>query len=185
MNTLYQALFTIVRAMAPFTPFLSEHIYGLLKPHLGAAITQFVDSRSVHFLPCPTEQEALFDKDIERKVSAMQKVIRLARTARERANIPLKTPLLSLAVIADSYILSDVESLSSYIEEELNIREVITSSDEEQFDILLEAKVDWAILGKKLKKDVQTVRKALPSLSQEEMRQYLSDKKLTVAGDTA
>ncbi len=182
MNTLLEALFTIIRAMAPFIPFLTEHIYGLLKPHLGPAIAQFADSRSVHFLPYPTEQEALLDEDIERKVSAMQNVIRLARTARERANVPLKTPLLSLVVIADSRVLSDVGSLSSYIKEELNVREVTISSDEEQFNILLQARVDWPTLGKKLKKEVQKVRKALPDLSQEQLRQYLRNKRIDVAG---
>lgn len=182
MSTLLEALFTIIRAMAPFTPFLTEHIYSLLKPHLGPSIAKFADTRSVHFLPYPTEQEALLDEDIERKVSAMQSVIRLARTARERANAPLKTPLLSLVVIADAGVLSDVGSLSSYIKEELNVRDVVLSSDEAQFNILLEARVDWAILGKKLKKEVQKVRKALPDLSQEQLREYLRNKTIDVAG---
>ncbi|KAI1172192.1 isoleucyl-tRNA synthetase [Nemania sp. FL0916] len=182
MNSLLEALFTIIRAMAPFTPFLTEHIYSLLKPHLGPAVAQYSDSRSVHFLPYPTEQEALIDEDIERKVSAMQNVIRLARTARERANVPLKTPLLSLVVIADPGILSDVGSLSSYIKEELNVRDVIISTDEEQYNIILEARVDWSVLGRKLRKEVQKVRKALPDLSQEQLRQYLREKKIDVAG---
>jgi isoleucyl-tRNA synthetase len=182
LNTLFQLLFTIVRAMAPFAPFITEHIYGLLKPYLGDAIAQFQDSRSVHFLPFPTMQEALFDEVIERKVSAMQKVIQLARTARERCNISLKTPLLTLVVIADTERISDIQSLQSYVKEELNIRDVILTSDEERYNILLEARVDWPTLGKKLKKNVQVVRKALPNLSQERLKHYLRDKKMTIDG---
>lgn len=182
LNTLLQVLFTIVRAMAPFTPFLTEHIYSLLKPQLQPVIEEYRDSRSVHFLPFPTVQEALFDEVVERKVAAMQKVIQLGRTVRERCTLPLKTPLLSIAVIADPEVLADVESLSSYIKEELNIRNIILTSDEAQYNIILEAKVDWPTLGKKLKKDVQIVRKGLPGLTQDQLRQYLKEKTIVVDG---
>lgn len=34
LNALLRVLFTMVRALAPFVPFVTEHIYGLLKPYL-------------------------------------------------------------------------------------------------------------------------------------------------------
>jgi len=183
MNTLFQVLFTLVRALAPFTPFIAEHIYSLLKPHLGDdALKEFVDSRSVHFLPFPTVQEALFDENIERQVSAMQKVIQLGRAIRERSSLALKTPLHTIVVVADAHILEDVKSLSSYIQEELNVRNIVLTSDEEEHNILLEAKVDWPTLGKKLKRNVQVVRTALPSLTQAELRQFVVEKKIVVQG---
>lgn len=182
LDTLCQVLFTLVRALAPFTPFLTEHIYSLLQPYLGDALSEFTNSKSVHFLAFPTVQESLFDEVIQRKVSAMQKVIQLARTARERKTIPLKTPLLTLVVIADPQQLSDIEELLTYVKEELNIRDVILTNDEEKYGIQLEARVDWPTLGKKLKRDAQVVRKALPDLTQEQLRQYLKDKKITIKG---
>lgn len=112
----------------------------------------------------------------------MQKVIQLGRVARERASMPLKTPLLSLIVIADTQFLADVGDLQSYVKEELNVREVVLTRDEERFNILLEARVDWPTLGKKLKKNVQVVRKALPNLTQAELRQYMQDKRMTIEG---
>ncbi|KAK2740126.1 hypothetical protein FQN57_006241 [Myotisia sp. PD_48] len=182
LNTLLQVLFTLVRAMAPFTPFIAEHIYGQLKPRLGDLVTTFDDPRSVHFLPFPTVQEAFFDEVIERKVSAMKKVIQLARASRERSGVPLKTPLPTLVVIADLHFNSDIESLVPYIKEELNVRNVILTCEEERYGIRLEAKVDWPTLGKKLKKEVQIVRKALPSLTQEQLREYLRNKKMDING---
>ncbi len=183
MNTLFQVLFTLIRALAPFIPFITEHIYGLLKPFLSdATLKEFADSRSIHFLPFPTVQESLFDEVIERQVDAMQKVIQLGRQVREQCNLTLKMPLLSMVVVADSHILADVGTLTTYVREELNVRDVILSSDEEQYNIILEARVDWPTLGKKLKKQVQVVRKALPSLTQAQLRQYLVDKKITVEG---
>lgn len=118
----------------------------------------------------------------ERKVSAMQKVIQLGRVTRERADLPLKTPILSLVVIADAQDLSDVDELQVYVKEELNIREIVLSSDAEWLDIILEARVDWPTLGKKLKNNVQVVRKALPSLTQSQLKQYIQDKRMMIEG---
>jgi isoleucyl-tRNA synthetase len=172
LNTLLQVLFTMVRALAPFIPFLTEHIYQLLRPHLASAIAEFADARSVHFLPFPAVQEVLFDKVIERQVSVLQRVIQLGTVARERRNLSLKTPLLTLVVVADRQALADTESLQSYVQEELNVRNVVVTDDEEQYNILFEARVDWPSLGKKLKRDVQVVRKALPTLTQAQLREY-------------
>ncbi|KAL7623498.1 hypothetical protein AAE478_007181 [Parahypoxylon ruwenzoriense] len=182
LDTLCQVLFTLVRALAPFTPFITEHIYRLLQPYLGDALCGAVNTQSVHFLAFPTVQKSLFDEVIQRKVSAMQKVIQLARTARERQTIPLKTPLLTLVVIADAQQLRDIDELQTYVKEELNIREIVLTNDEERYGIHLEARVDWPTLGKKLKRDAQVVRKALPDLTQEQLRQYLKDKKMTIQG---
>lgn len=182
LNTLLQVLLTIVRALAPFIPFLTEHIYQLLRPQLSEVAAAFADARSVHFLPFPTVQEALFDETIERQVSVMQRVIQLGRVARERRNLSLKTPLLSLVVIADNQPLADIDSLKSYVQEELNVRDIILTEDEERYNILLEARVDWPSLGKKLKKDVQVVRKALPTLSQGQLREYQRTKTMSLDG---
>lgn len=182
LNTLLQVLFTMVRALAPFIPFLTEHIYQLLRPHLVSATASCADARSVHFLPFPTVQEALFDAVIERQVSVMQKVIQLGRVARERRGLSLKTPLLSLVVIADSQPLADINSLKSYVQEELNVRDVVLTDDEERFGIRLEARVDWPSLGKKLKKDVQVVRRMLPTLSQAQLREYQRTKAMELDG---
>lgn len=136
----------------------------------------------MNFLPFPTIQEALFNEGIEGKVSAMQKVIQLSRALRGRHNIVLKTPLLSLVVIADKQVLSDVQSLQLYVKEELNFLDVTFTDDEEKYGILLSAKVDWPTLGKKLKKDFQKIRRALPNLTQIQLKCYLKVKKIIVDG---
>lgn len=41
LNILCEVLFTLVRALAPFTPFIAEHIYGLLRPYLGEQLSGF------------------------------------------------------------------------------------------------------------------------------------------------
>ncbi len=183
LSTLLEVLFTLACALAPFTPFITEHIYGLLKPHLGD-LSEIKDSRSVHFLPFPVIREVLINDEVERKFFLMQKVIQLERAARDQYSVTLKTPLplRTLVVIADPHIIADVESLKTYILEKLNVREIMLTGDERRFNIQLEAKVDWPVLGKKLKKDIKVVRDGLSRLSQEELRQYARGKRVSVGG---
>lgn len=183
LNTLFEVLFTLVRALAPFIPFLTDHIYRLLVPYLPETfLSQFKDTRSVHFLSFPEVRSELFDENVERRVARMQKVIDLGRAARDKCGIGLKTPLRTLVVIADAPFLEDVKSLESYVREELNVRNIIFTTDEDKYNVRLQAAVDWPTLGKKLKKDVQKVRKALPSLTNDQLRRFLQEKTITIDG---
>ncbi|PLB35079.1 isoleucine--tRNA ligase ILS1 [Aspergillus candidus] len=182
LNTLFDVLFTLVRGLAPFTPFIADTIYLKLLPHIPEALRS-EDSRSVHFIPFPEVREELFDEVVERRVERMQKVIEMGRISRERRTVGLKTPLKTLVVIhQDPQFLEDVKSLEGYILEELNVLELILSSDEEKYNVHYSVNADWPTLGKKLKKDVQKVKKALPSLTTDDVKKYVADKKILVDG---
>ncbi|KAK6587132.1 hypothetical protein PZA11_000422 [Diplocarpon coronariae] len=184
LNTLFEVLFTLVKGLAPFTPFITDAIYQRLRPHIPKDL-QAKDPRSVHFLPFPDVREDLFNLEIERRVGRMQKVIELARVSRERRTIGLKTPLKSLVVIhPDPEYLEDVRSLNGYITEELNIQELILSSDEAKYNVQYSVTADWPILGKKLKKDVQKVKKALPGLTSSQVHNFVLEKTIIVDGIT-
>jgi isoleucyl-tRNA synthetase len=182
LNTLFEVLFTLTKGLAPFTPFITDNIYQRLLPHIPESL-QGKDPRSVHFLPFPDVREELFDIEIERRVSRMQRIIELARVSRERRTVGLKTPLKTLIVIhPDPVYLEDVKSLEGYITEELNIRDLILSSDEAKYNVQYSVSADWPVLGKKLKKDVQKVKKALPGLTSEQVYRFTQDKSMVVDG---
>jgi isoleucyl-tRNA synthetase len=171
-----------VKGLAPFTPFITDNIYQRLLPHIPKNL-QGEDSRSVHFLPFPDVREELFDAEIERRVGRMQRVIELARVSRERRTIGLKTPLKELVVIhPDQVYLDDIRSLEGYITEELNIRDLVLSSDEAKYNVQYSVSADWPVLGKKLKKDVQKVKKALPGLTSEQVHSFLLEKFMIIDG---
>ncbi|CAI4037173.1 hypothetical protein SMKI_02G0370 [Saccharomyces mikatae IFO 1815] len=185
LNSLFDALFTFVRAMAPFTPFLSESIYLRLKEYIPESVlSQYgKDGRSVHFLSYPEVKKEYFDEAIETAVARMQSVIDLGRNIREKKTISLKTPLKTLVILhSDESYLEDVEALKNYIIEELNVRDVVITSDEAKYGVEYKAVADWPVLGKKLKKDAKKVKDALPSVTSEEVRKYLESGKLEVAG---
>lgn len=182
LNTLFEVLYTLTRGLAPFTPFLTDNIYLRLVRHIPKDL-QGEDPRSVHFLTFPEVREELFDEEVERRVGRMQSVIELARVSRERRAIGLKQPLKTLVVIhPNSVYLEDVRSLESYICEELNVHELVLSSDEAKYNVQYSVEADWPTLGKKLKKDAQRVRKALPTLTSDDVRDFLTKKSITVDG---
>ncbi|KAJ7268828.1 tRNA synthetases class I-domain-containing protein [Mycena haematopus] len=182
LNTLFETLFTLCRTMSSYTPFMTENLYQTLKtfmpedPNAG-------DVRSVHFLSFPEVKEEYFDVDIERQVLRMQTVIELTRNMRETNNISLKTPLLELLVFnANKQYIDDVEPLRKYIESELNVRNVVFSSDESASGVRYRAVADWTVLGRKLRKDVGRVRNALPNVSSDEVKNFLGTGKINVDG---
>lgn len=182
LNALFEVLFTLCRGLAPFTPFLTDNIYTRLLPHIPKE-QQGKDPRSVHFLSFPDVRHELFDPDVERRVSRMQRVIELARVSRERKSIGLKTPLKTLVVLhRDNQYLDDIKSLENYITEELNIRDLVLSSDEEKYGVQYSVNADWPVLGKKLKKDMGRVKKALPSITSDQVKAYVQEKFIMVDG---
>jgi len=182
LNTLFEILYTLTRGLAPFTPFITDKIYLRLLSYIPSEL-QAEDPRSVHFLSFPEVREELFDEQVERRVGRMQRVIELTRLSRERRSIGLKNPLKTLVVIhPNSTYLDDVRSLESYICEELNIRDLILSSDEDKYNVQYSLTADWPTLGKKLKKEAVKVKKALPALSSNEVKRFVKEKSITVEG---
>ncbi|KAK3321127.1 tRNA synthetases class I-domain-containing protein [Cercophora scortea] len=184
LNTLFEVLFTICRGLAPFTPFLTETIYQKLLPHIPENLRS-EDYRSIHFLPFPEVRKELYNKVVERRVQRMQKVIELARYSRERRGVGLKQPLKTLVVLHhDQQYLDDIKSLEGYITEELNVQRLVLTSDEAKHNVQYSVSADWPVLGKKLKKDMGKVKKALPSVTSEQAHDYVLSGKIVVDGIT-
>lgn len=190
LNTLAEALLTLSRAMAPFTPFLADGIYLRIKEYFSAehlnklSINPDVaDVRSVHFLTYPQPKEDLFDEAIELAVGRMQKVIDLGRNIREKNMISLKTPLKELVVIhSEEQYLKDIESLKSYIVDELNVRSLIITSDEAAYNVQYTAVADWPILGKKLRGDAPKVKAGLEKLTSEQVQDFAKSGTVEIEG---
>ncbi|KAG7098727.1 Isoleucine--tRNA ligase, cytoplasmic [Marasmius oreades] len=182
LNTLFEALFTLCRTMSSYTPFLTENLYQTLRLYIPEDHNA-TDTRSVHFLRFPEVKEEYFDADIERQVARMQKVIELTRNIREKNNIQLKTPLKELLVFhPEEQYIADIRPLQRYIESELNVRDIIFSSDESLAGIQYRAVADWPILGRKLRKDLGRVKNGLPKVSSDDVKSYMATGKLMVDG---
>ncbi|CAK5265789.1 unnamed protein product [Mycena citricolor] len=182
LNTLFEALFTLCRTMSSYTPFMTENLYQTLKTFIPENPSAG-DVRSIHFLLFPEVKQEYFDSDIERQVQRMQAVIDLTRNIRETNNISLKTPLKELLVFnADPQYIEDVRPLQKYIESELNVRDVVFSSDEVASGVRYKAAADWTVLGRKLRKDINRVKKALPDVTSSAVKAFIDTGKISVDG---
>ncbi|KAK1810209.1 isoleucine--tRNA ligase [Friedmanniomyces endolithicus] len=183
LNTLFEVLYTLVKILAPFIPFLSDNIFQRLTPHLPSTHTSNSDFRSVHFQRFPTVREELFDPVVERRVSRMQKVIEVGRVCRDRRTISLKTPLKTFVVLhQDQEWLEDVRTLQSYVIDELNVRDLVLTADEAKYGVEYAVQADVKNLGQKFKKDAAKIKAALPKLSKHQIQEFLAEGRLTVEG---
>ena len=115
MDTLFTVVYTMVRVFAPFTPFLTEHMYQNLKHLVDWSKKEEETNKSVHYLMIPQPLNDLINEDIERSVSRMQSVIEMGRVLRDRKTMPVKFPLPELVVIhKDQECLQDVLSLEVF-----------------------------------------------------------------------
>lgn len=64
----------------------------------------------------------------------------------------------------------------------MNVRDIIFSSDETLSGVRYRAVADWAVLGRKLRKDLVRVKNALPGLSSENVKAYISTGTIFVDG---
>lgn len=82
----------------------------------------------------------------------------------------------------DQQFLDDVRTLEGYILEELNVRDLILTTDEKSYGVEYSVQADVKNLGQKFKKDAAKIRKALPALTGEQIHSFLDSGKITVEG---
>lgn len=180
LETLYSVLFSMVRIMAPFTPFLSELMYQNLR-HLNKTD----QSESVHYLMLPTPNPNLIKKDIESAVSHMQTIIELGRVIRDRRTLPIKYPLSEVVVIhQDASFLDEVKELEAYILEELNVKRMVLTSDKLKYGVALRAEPDHKTLGARLKGEFKAVTKEIKNLTDAQLQKFLADGQMQLCGNT-
>ncbi|NKC01403.1 MAG: isoleucine--tRNA ligase [Pseudomonadales bacterium] len=178
-STLYTALVELCQVMAPFTPFLSEHLYRALAGLSGKLPTP----ESVHLCDYPTEEESYIKPGLETAVDRMQQVILLGRQKREEVKIGLRTPLAKLTVInRDQALLEEMQALGTYIADELNVQQVAYDADESSY-IELVAKPNFPLLGKRLGKEMKRFQKAIATLDADAIAQLQAEGEIELEGE--
>ena len=181
-STLYEVLMELSKVMAPFAPFLSEHLYQSLAQLAG----QPAQPNSVHLCDYPEAEAVKVKPALETAVERMQQVILLGRQKREEVKIGLRTPLARLTIVnSDAALLEDMRSLEGYVRDELNVQSVEYSADESAY-IELYAKPNFPLLGKRLGKRMKAFAGVIANLDigQISELQNNGDIQLTVAGES-
>ena len=181
-GTLYEVLMELSKVMAPFAPFLSEHLYQSLAKLAG----QPAQPNSVHLCDYPEAEAVKVKPGLETAVERMQQVILLGRQKREEVKIGLRTPLARLTIVnSDAALLEDMRSLEGYVRDELNVQSVEYSADESAY-IELCAKPNFPLLGKRLGKRMKAFAGAIANLDVGQISELQNNGEiqLTVAGES-
>jgi isoleucyl-tRNA synthetase len=177
-STLYTALKELSISMAPFAPFLAEHIFQELK------VYGEVKEDSVHLCDYPESTPLLINKPLEEAVDRMQQIILLGRQKRNKVSIKVKTPLSTLTIIhKDERMLGEISKLADYIQTELNIKRIEYSADENKY-ITLFAKPNSPVLGKRLGKTFGQFRGLIQNMTAEQITELEEKGKVELNGET-
>jgi len=114
-------------------------------------------------------------------VSRMQSIVMLSRTCRMRRNVGLKKPIKSVTLInKNPDFVKDLKTLESYLLEEINVVEVVHSTDTSKSKV--SAVPNFKILGKKLGGDMKAVKAAIEKLSHEQVLEFEEKGEITICG---
>lgn len=106
---------------APMIPFMSEDIYRNLVAGMDENAPQ-----SVHLCDFPTADASVIDKDLEKNMEAVLKIVVLGRACRNAANIKNRQPIGQMYVKAPECL---TEFYVKIITEELNVKKLDWKED--------------------------------------------------------
>ena len=117
--TLHEALTTLARLLAPFTPFVAEAIYRNLVSSLDGDAPE-----SVHLCDFPVADINLEDADLLFRMDLARKAVNLGRAARNKSAIKTRQPLAEAFIVADDKERQALEALQKLVLEELNVKKI-------------------------------------------------------------
>ncbi|MCI9624274.1 MAG: isoleucine--tRNA ligase [Lachnospiraceae bacterium] len=123
--TLYTALVTICKAAAPMVPFITEDIYRNLVCSIDKSAPE-----SIHLCDFPEVRQEWIDKELEKNMDEVLRIVVMGRACRNAANIKNRQP------IADMFVKAPYELDGYYqeiIRDELNVKAVSFTDDVRAF----------------------------------------------------
>jgi len=169
--TLHEALTALAKMMAPYTPFLSDDLY--LK--LGG------EKESVHLEEFPVSNASMINLTLETEMKQVLDIVELSRSVRNNEKIKNKQPLQTLYVVNSTAFSS--EELTRIIEDEMNVKQLVTSADQETFTTT-SLKLNFKVAGPKLGKMLPKVKPLVENATPEQVNTFLSTGTLTVESFT-
>jgi len=112
-STLYLVLLEISKLLAPFVPFLAEHIYNELDAR----------KQSVHWQDYPKADAKKINAKLEKEMQAARDMVTKALAERAKAGIKVRQPLAALKFSMSNFQFS--KDVTDLIRDEVNVKEVM------------------------------------------------------------
>ena len=169
--TLFNAINTCVKVMAPIIPFMTEGIWqNLTRKVLPSS------EISVHLSDWPTVLEGFEDDGILEETANARDIIAVAMRLRNENQMKVRQPLSKLFVAASEEEFAKIKVYEKNILDELNIKEMVQVTDSSVLeDNYLQ--VNFRAAGAVLKGDVNKMKQALENATAEEMAEYTAKAK--------
>jgi isoleucyl-tRNA synthetase len=110
--TLYECVSTLTLLLAPFVPFVTDHVWGALR--------RAGEPESVHLASWPAFDAALIDSELSEQMALARRLTELGRSARSGASVRTRQPLRQALIGAAGFDRLPAE-LRSLIAAELNV----------------------------------------------------------------
>jgi isoleucyl-tRNA synthetase len=168
--TMHKVAYYYNLIMAPFTPFLSEHLYSHLKCIVDVPLFD-----SIHHTMYPDSSLFPFDEEIERKMETLQNVSSLIRSFRSTVcdNASLKVPIKKIVISHNnSQFINDIKELEEFITDELNVLSVEYNALDDNLKYI--AYPDNKNLGQKFTHKATLIRDNLEFIPQKELLDLLN-----------
>jgi len=163
-QTLYECLETVVRLMAPISPFFSDEIFINLNKVTGKH-----QQASVHHILFPHAKEEVIDKLLEDRMALAQDACSLVLSIRKKVNVKVRQPLQKVLIpVFHPLMEQQLRKVEDLIKAEVNIKEIEYLTETEGF-IKKKIKPNFVALGKKLGAKMKAVSAALQNFSQHEI----------------
>jgi isoleucyl-tRNA synthetase len=163
-QTLYECLETVVRLMAPISPFFSDEIFRNLN-----AVTKRQNEASVHHVLFPAPSESLIDQPLEERMQLAQDASSLILSLRKKASIKVRQPLKKVLIpVLTPGMEKQLRLVEDLIKAEVNVKELDYLFDTEGF-IKKKIKANFSALGKRLGGKMKAASAAIQNFSQQEI----------------
>ncbi|MEO5681871.1 MAG: isoleucine--tRNA ligase [Chitinophagaceae bacterium] len=164
-QTLYECLETVLRLMAPVSPFFSDAIFGQLND-----VSNRFKLASIHHADFPVANEAVIDLLLEERMQLAQDASSLVLSLRKKINIKVRQPLQKILVpVANAAVKLQFEKIEDLIKSEVNVKEVDYLQGEDTGFISKKIKPNYVALGKRLGPKMKAVAGVLAGFNQEDI----------------
>jgi isoleucyl-tRNA synthetase len=169
-QTLYECLETVLKLIAPISPFFSDALFRNLNE-----VTRRYTVESVHHTNFPVSNPAVIDVSLEERMQLAQDIssliLSLRKTAKIKARLPLRKALIP---ILNKEMKAQIERVEDLIKSEVNIKEIEYITENNGF-IKKKIKPNYTVLGKKLGAKMKPVAAALAAFTQEDITKLEKD----------
>ena len=174
-QTLYECVETVVRLMAPVSPFFSDELFLNLN-----AVTGLHREASVHHVRFPKWREELIDVMLEERMQLAQDVSSLVLSLRKKVNIKVRQPLQKVLIpVLNPVMEQQLQKIEDLIKAEVNVKEIEYLNDTEGF-IKKKIRPNFQALGKKLGPKMKSVTAGLAMISQHEISLFEKEGRYSV-----